>query len=84
MWTSTEGIRTRARTIAFFHLLDRYLAGDVDHVVWAFAVAALKLHLDNSKIKLPSRPGGYTDFRDALNAYVDVLANREPDARSPR
>ncbi|MCW5801821.1 MAG: hypothetical protein KIT31_05495 [Deltaproteobacteria bacterium] len=63
-----------------FHFLDRYLSSDVWHVVWAFAVATLKLHFDNSTIVLSSPDGGHVDFRSALDAYVDVLANRDVPA----
>jgi hypothetical protein len=59
-------------------------ARHVWHIVWAFAVAALKLHLDNSKIELPPPAGGHENFRAALAWYVDVLANREADSRSSR
>lgn len=63
------------------HFLDRYLSGDVWHVVWAFAVATLKLHFDNSRIVLSPRDGGHGNFRSALDAYVDELANRDARVR---
>ena len=61
------------------HLFDRYLANDGWNVTWAFIVAALKLHFDNSPVTLPSRAKGHADFRAAVDAYVDVLAGRQAE-----
>ncbi len=54
-----------------FNLLDRHLADLPDHSAWIFATVALKLHLDNSKITVPTDE--YDSFRDCLNSYIDIL-----------
>ncbi len=59
------------------HFFDRYLSDDPWNVVWAFPVVSLKLHFDNSPVVLMSPPSGYQDFRTAVDAYVDVLAERQ-------
>lgn len=66
------------RLINFF---DRYLDGDGWNVVWAFLVASLKLHFDNSKIELGGPLLGHEDFRAAVDSYVTVLAERQAALR---
>lgn len=51
--------------------LERYVA-DPGDTVWAFAMAVLKLHLDNARILVPDVV--FDNPKDAVNAYVEALA----------
>jgi hypothetical protein len=54
-----------------FNLLDERTDGPEDRA-WCFAMGAVKLHLDHLEISASGGP--FDDCRDALNAYVEQLA----------
>jgi Peptidase U49 len=67
---------THPRTFdRLFNTLERHVS-DPGHTAWAFAMAVLKLHLDNSKIVVPEIV--YASPKAAVNAYVEALAAEEP------
>ncbi len=51
--------------------VSRYVT-DPNHVVWAILVSTLKLHLDNRKINTPDIV--YSDFKECVNAYADLMS----------
>ncbi len=52
--------------------LDKYI-NDPSHIVWAFLASTLKLHLDNKKIE--TLEVVYTDFKECVNSYMNLLSN---------
>lgn len=53
--------------------LEKHL-NEPHHVVWAFALAILKLHIDQKRIAIPNVE--YESVQECVNAYVDVIAER--------
>lgn len=54
-----------------FNTIRRFLS-DRDHIIIAFTMSVLKLHLDNAGIVLPQEE--FSDFQAAFTTYVDELA----------
>jgi hypothetical protein len=53
--------------------IERHL-DEPNHLVWAFALAILKLHIDQKKIQTPDVE--YSSVQECVNAYVGILADR--------
>jgi hypothetical protein len=61
-----------------FNALERYGIQE-NNSAWIFATVALKLHLDHSKLTVPTKE--FASFRECMNAYVDVLAAAQASGR---
>jgi hypothetical protein len=48
---------------------------DPNAPAWIFSTIALKLHLDNSDLKLPAHE--FESYKDCLESYVELLASEE-------
>jgi hypothetical protein len=55
------------------HTLDRYVR-DPYHLVWAYVIAVLKLHIDNAKTIVVPDDRVYESFRECLEEYVEQFA----------